>query len=116
MSKKRVSTTTIIILIVVISVISFAAVAWHDGKFGVTPIGSINDLTVDSGSLVTVRGVITSIAGPLVTITDDTGGVAFSWSDAASLTLYSMVVVKGEVLSPYVLTEITSVERVWLFP
>ena len=78
-------------------------------------MGSINDSTVENGTVVTVRGTITIIVGPLVTISDDTGGVGFTWSDAASLTLHSIVVVKGEVFSPHILTDVTSVERVWVF-
>ena len=109
------NTPKILLVVVIIAVIGVAFIAWHDGKIDATPMGSINDFTVDSGTAVTVRGTITLIVGPMVTITDDTGGVAFAWSDTASLTLHSIVVVKGEVFSPHILTDVTSVERVWLF-
>lgn len=115
--KKKMSTATVfLILILIIASVSIAAVAWHDGKIGATPIGSINDSSVTSGTPVTVRGTITGIvSGLLVTINDGTGSIAVEWADTASITLYSLVVVRAIVNSFHALRDTTSIEPVWLF-
>jgi hypothetical protein len=115
--KKRMSTTTVlVILILIVSVVSVAAVAWHDGKIGATPMGSINDLTVAHGTQVTVRGVITLIIGGIsITISDGTGTVSVPWTDTASLSMYSLVVARATVNSAHTMMDTVSVEPVWLF-
>ena len=113
--KKGSSTSKILIVVILIAVVAVAFVAWHDGKIAVTPLGDINDFTVDSGTAVRVRGTITAIILTGVTINDGTGGVLFNWPDAASLTLNSIVVVTGEVFSPHILTDVTSVTPIWVF-
>ena len=115
--KKKMSTTTVfIILILVISIVSVTAVAWHDGKIGTTPMGSINDLSVAHGTQVTVRGVITLIIGGIsITINDGTGTVLVPWTNTASLTMYSLVVARATVNSAHTLMDTVSIEPVWLF-
>jgi len=113
--KKGSSASKILIVVILIAIVSFAVVGWHDGLIGVTPMGSINDFTIDSGTAVTVKGNITLILLTVVTIVDSTGGVAFEWADAGSLTLHSVVVVRGVVFSLHILTDVSSVAPVWLF-
>jgi hypothetical protein len=113
--KKGRSTSKILIVIVLIAVVSIAIVSWHDGLIGATPMGSINDLTIDSGTVVTVKGEITLILLTVVTIADSTGGLAFEWADASSLTLHTLVVVTGVVFSAHILTDVSSVAQVWVF-
>ncbi len=113
--KKGKSTSKILIVIILIAVVSIAIVGWHDGLIGTTPMGSINDFTVESGTAVTVKGEITLIVLTVVTIADSTGGVAFEWADASSLTLHTLVVVRGVVFSPHILTDVSSVAQVWIF-
>jgi hypothetical protein len=114
MPKKKGSPTKIIVVVLLIAVVAVAFIAWHDGKILVTPMGDINDLTVDSGP-VRVRGTITIILGDLITINDGTGGVAFTWADADSFSVTDIVVVTAEVFSAHILQDVTSVQRIWLF-
>jgi hypothetical protein len=116
MPKKRGrSASKILIVIILIAVVSFAIVGWHDGLFGVTPMGDINDFTVENGTAVTVKGEITLIVLTVVTIADSTGGVAFDWADASSLSLHSIVVVRGVVSSFLTLSDVSSVALIWIF-
>ena len=75
--KKGKPVTKILLVVVVIAIISFGVVGWHDGVLGVTQLGDINDLTINSGTTVRVRGEITAIILFVVTLSDGTGGVAF---------------------------------------
>lgn len=115
--KKGSSASKILIVVVLIAVVAIGVVGWHDGVIGVTPMGNINDGTVDEGTAVTVKGEISIIvlATNTVTIGDTTGGVAFTWADAASLSLHQRVVVRGVVFSLHILTDVSSVAPVWLF-
>ena len=113
--KKGSNTSKILVVVILIAVVAVAFIAWHDGKIGVTSLGDINDFTVDSGTAVRVRGTITLIALTAVTINDGTGGVLFSWPDAASLSIGDIVVVTAEVFSPHILTDVTSVQQIWVF-
>lgn len=113
--KKRSSTSKILVVIILIALVSVAIISWHDGLIGVTPIEDINNLSISNGTAVTVKGEITIILGTLVTIADSTGIVAFTWSDASSLSLHSIVVVRGVVSSFATLSDVTSVAPVWIF-
>ena len=115
--KKQSSTTMVLIAIVLIAVIAIGFVAWHDGRSGLTLMGDINDGSVAEGTSVTVKGVITNINTILNTIIigDDTGGVVFEWADASSMQLQKTVVVRGVVFSLHILTDVSSVEYLWLF-
>lgn len=114
--KKKMSTTTVLLIIVLlVAVVSATVVAWHDGKIGVTPLVSINNFEVDSGTPVTVRGVITSIGASSLTISDGLGAVSVPWADTSSFRLTMLVVVRAIVNSIHTLTDVTSVEPVWLF-
>jgi hypothetical protein len=79
-------------------------------------MGDINNGTVVDGTAVTVKGEITNIipASNQITIGDSTGGVSFEWPNAASMTLHTLVVVRGVVFSLHILTA-SSVDTVWLF-
>jgi len=113
MPKKGKSNTRIIVVVIaLIAVASLVVVAFHDGLIGVTPMGSINNESVQSGA-VAVRGEITSIVGTTITLSDGTGGVAFEWAGPA--TLHSIVVVRGVIFSPHILHQVSSVDVVWLF-
>ncbi len=102
----------LVVIIMVIAVSGVGLVAWHDGLFGTTPLGLINDFTVSSGPDV-VRGKITNIIGTTVVIEDGTGVVAFMWSGPA--TINTTVVVRGQVQSLHTLNLVSAVEPVWLF-
>ncbi|MGY5878600.1 MAG: hypothetical protein RTV31_00060 [Candidatus Thorarchaeota archaeon] len=113
--KKGSSTSKILVVVLLIAIIGVAFVGWHDGKIGVTPLGSINDLSVSGTTPVRVRGTISVILLTAVTISDGTGSVIFLWADADSLTVGSIIVVTGEVTSAHWLGDVTSVQVVWLF-
>ena len=113
--KKGSAASKILVVVILVAVVSIAVVGWHDGLIGATPMGSINDFTVDSGTAVTVKGEVTLIVLTVVTISDSTGGVAFEWADAGSLSLHTLVVVRGVVFSAHILTDVSSVTPVWLF-
>lgn len=112
--KKGKSSGKIIIGIILVAVIAVAILGWHDGLFGVTPIENINNFSVDNGTAVTIKGEITLIFGDLVTISDSTGSLGFTWADSGSLSLHSIVVVRGVVSSFITLTDVSSVALVWL--
>ena len=100
-------------VVVVIAIVSFGVVTWHDGILGITPLEDINDLSVDAGTTVRVRGEITIILLGAITLNDGTGAVVFLWSGPA--TLNSIVVVTGVVQSALSLHQVSSVEVVWIF-
>ena len=105
----------LVIVILFVVVVSVGVVTVHDGKLAPTPMGSINDLSLATGLPVTVRGVITDIVGTTVMVRDGSGVVSFTWADTASLTEFQLVVVRGVINSAHTLTDVTSVEPVWLF-
>lgn len=111
--KKGKPVTKILIVVVLIAIISVGVVGWHDGILGTTPCGDINDLSVDSGTTVRVRGEITIILLTAITLSDGTGGVIFQWAGPA--TLNSIVVVTGVVQSAHFLHLVSSVDVVWIF-
>ena len=111
--KKGKPVAKILTVVVLIAIVTFGVVGWHDGILGVTPCGDINDLSVDSGTTVRVRGEITIILLGSITLSDDTGGVIFLWAGPA--TLNSIVVVTGVVQSAHFLHLVSSVEVVWIF-
>ncbi len=110
--KKGISKAKILIVIVVIAVVTIGVVAWHDGLIGATKVQDINNGTVSVGSSVVVKGEIIIIFGNLITISDDGNVIAFSWNGPS--TLNSIVVVRGVVGSFVTLTDVTSVEVVWI--
>jgi hypothetical protein len=115
MPKNKTSRGKVIIGIILILVVGIAIIGWHDGLVGVTPIENINNFSVDNGTAVTVKGEITLIFGNLVTIADSTGSLGFTWADSGSLSVHSIVVVRGVVSSFLTLTDVSSVAPVWLF-
>jgi hypothetical protein len=103
-----------IIGIILVLVVAVAIIGWHDGLIGVTPIENINNFSVDNGTSVTVKGEITIILGDLVTISDSTGSLGFTWAGSGSLSLHSIVVVRGVVSSFITLSDVSSVAPIWL--
>ena len=111
--KKGKPLTKVLIVVLLIAIVSVGFVAWHDGVIGITQLGDINNLSVDSGTTVRVKGEITAIVLTQITINDGTGGAIFTWAGPA--TLNSIVVVTGVVQSAHFLHLVSSVEIVWLF-
>ena len=111
--KKGKPVTKILLVVVVIAIVTFGVIGWHDGILGITPYSEINNLNIDSGTNVRVRGEITAIVLGVVTLSDGSGGVAFLWAGPA--TLNSIVVVTGTVQSAHWLHLVSSVEVVWIF-
>ncbi len=103
----------ILIVVVLIVVVSFGVIGWHDGLFGITPMGDINNLTVSSGTTVRMKGEVTAIVGSLVTASDGTGGVVFTWD--GPITLNAKIVITGVVGSAHVMQSVSAVDTVWIF-
>jgi len=111
--KKGKPTAKILLVVVVVVIISVGVVAWHDGLIGVTEISDINNGTVSNGTAVTIKGEVTLRIGNILTVSDGSNFVGFEWTGAS--TLNSIVVVRGVVSSLISLTDVTSVEIVWIF-
>ena len=86
--KKGKPIAKILLVVVIVVAISVSVVAWHDGLIGVTEISDI------------------------LTVSDGSNFVGFEWTGAS--TLNSIVVVRGVVGSLITLTDVTSVEIVWI--
>jgi hypothetical protein len=112
--KKKLSASKILVVVVLIVVVAIGFVGWHDGLIGMTPMGDINEGTVDTGAAVTAKGEISLILAGWITIGDTTDAVTFPWADVASFSAHTLVVVRRYVSSLHVL-DASSVERVWLF-
>ncbi|TFG33754.1 hypothetical protein EU527_06935 [Candidatus Thorarchaeota archaeon] len=113
--KKKGSNSKILVVVLLIALVAVAIIIYHDGLVGVTPLGDINNLQVDSGTTVTIKGEVTLVIGTWVTVADSTGLIGFNWANADSLDPHTLVVVRGVVSTPITLTDVTSVVQVWLF-
>ena len=111
--KKGKPISKILLVVVLIAVITVGVVAWHDGLIGLTSINDINDSLVPNGTHVTVKGELTGRLGNFITINDGLNGLGFVWEGAS--TLNSIVVVRGIVSSFLTLSNVTSVDVVWIF-
>lgn len=111
--KKGKSTAKILLVVVVIVIVFVGVVSWHDGLFGLTNISDINDGSVSVGTSVAVKGEITARIGNFVTVQDGLNILGFTWTGAT--TLNSIVVVRGVVSSFLTLSDVTSVDVVWIF-
>ena len=111
--KKGKSTTKIILVVVVIAIVAIGVVAWHDGLIGLTEISDINNGTVSNGSVVAIKGEVTFRLGNAMIVSDGSNSVGFEWEGAS--TLHSIVVVRGTVSSIITLSDVTSVDIVWIF-
>jgi len=111
--KKGRPVAKILLVVVLISVIAIGFVSWHDGLIGLTSINDINDGLVPVGTPVSVKGEITLRVGNLITVADGSNFLAFEWGGAS--TLNSIVVVRGVVSSIISLSNVTSVDVVWIF-
>jgi len=100
-------------VVVLIAVVAVGVTTWHDGLFGIAPMGEINNLNISGGTSVRLKGVVSSISGPTVTVDDGTGAVQFQWS--VTLTVGMTVVVTGVVGSAHVMQSVSAVDPVWLF-
>ena len=110
--KKGKPIAKILLVVVIVVAISVSVVAWHDGLIGVTEISDINNGTVSNGTSVTIKGEVTLRIGNILTVSDGSNFVGFEWTGAS--TLNSIVVVRGVVGSLITLTDVTSVEIVWI--
>lgn len=110
-SRKKIVGAAILVLIAAVGVI-----AWHDGLIGVTSIADINAGNIDNGTAVSVKGELVFRAGNIHTVKSTIGDniVIFEWA-GSSPPLGSIVVVRGTVSSIGTLSDVTSVEVVWVF-
>ena len=111
--KKGKSVSKILLVIVALVVVSVGVVAWHDGLIGLTSINDINDGLVSNGTVVTIKGELTGRLGNFITVNNGMNFIGFVWEGAS--TLNSIVVVRGIVSSIISLSNVTSVEVVWIF-
>jgi hypothetical protein len=111
--KKGKPIAKILLVLVLIAVISVGILAWHDGLIGLTSINDINDGLVSIGTHVSVKGEITLRVGNIITVADGSNFLAFAWAGAS--TLHSIVVVRGIVSTVFSLSNVTSVDIVWIF-
>jgi hypothetical protein len=112
--KKGKPVAKILLVVVLIAVVSVGVVAWHDGLIGLTSINDINDGLVDIGTHVAIKGELTGRLGNFITVNDGANFVGFVWEGAS--TLNSIVVVRGIVGTFISLSNVTSVDVVWIFP
>ncbi len=114
MPRKKKNTKRNAAVLLLLIAVSLGVVAWHDGLIGVTPIRDINQGDIDNGTAVRIKGQVTAILGNLMTVSDGEGHtVGFSWSGDKPA-LDSIVVVAGEVSSPFTLSDVSSVWSVWI--
>lgn len=111
--KKGKPVAKILLVLVLVAVVTIGVVAWHDGLIGLTSINDINDGLVSIGTAVSIKGEVTIRIGNLVTVNDGLNFVFFEWAGAS--TLNSIVVVRGAVSSLVSLSNVTSVDIVWIF-
>ncbi|MBY8998005.1 MAG: hypothetical protein KGD60_09745 [Candidatus Thorarchaeota archaeon] len=111
--KKGKPVAKILLSVILIAVVMVGIVAWHDGLIGLTSINDINDGLISNGTLVSVKGEITIRVGNLISLRDGPNLILFEWT--GSSTLNSIVVVRGTVSSPLSLSNVTSVDVVWIF-
>lgn len=116
MPKKKKSSKKAIGVAFFIIIVAVGIVAWHDGLIGVTSIADINAGNIDNGTAVTIKGKLIFRAGNLHTVKSLSGDnfVIFEWA-GSSPPLDLIVVVRGVVSSIGTLSDVTSVEVVWVF-
>ncbi|TFG34176.1 hypothetical protein EU527_04820 [Candidatus Thorarchaeota archaeon] len=119
--KKKGSNSKILVAVLIIALVACAVVIYHDGLVGVTPIDDINDFDIDDGTAVTVKGRITNIETITnwVIINDGSGSIGFEWGFADDLEENTVVVVRGVVKTTLIviryISDVTSVQPIWLF-
>ncbi len=124
--KKKGSNKNLIAAVLIIAVAATAIIVYHDGLVGITPIEDILELDFPDGYVmndgigVTIKGTITSITGDWVVVDDGTGAIGFDWNSADDLEEGMVVVVRGVTDTTAfvfrILSEVSSVQPVWLFP
>ncbi len=116
MPRKKKSNKKAIGMVFLIIIVAVGVVAWHDGLIGVTSIAEINAGNVDNGTSVTIKGRLVFRAGNLHTVRSISGDnfIIFEWA-GSSPPLDSIVVVRGVVSSIGTLSDVSSVEVVWVF-
>ncbi len=115
MPKKKSSKKAIGVALFII-IVAVGIVAWQDGLIGEASIADINAGNIDNGTAVTIKGKLIFRAGNLHTVKSLSGDnfVIFEWA-GSSPPLDSIVVVRGVVSSIGTLSDVTSVEVVWVF-
>jgi len=113
---KSKSKRNIVILLVIVLIGGLGIIASHDGLIGTTSIIDINNGDIAIGTQVTVKGELTLRLGNAHTITVVGGSntLGFIWS-GSSPPLHSIIVVRGTVSSVISLSDVSSVDVVWLF-
>ena len=111
-----------VLLVMLMVEVSLACVYIHDNPVGLTRIDDINAGNIPVGANVTLKGRITQVIvwhmllnSQSVTISDGRNNITFSWSRSIVNHGWS-ILVRGTVHSGHRLTNVISVERVWLFP
>jgi hypothetical protein len=104
-----------IAVVLLIAVVAIGIVAWHDGLIGTTSIRDINQGDIAVGTAVTIKGELTVVLFDLCTVATDNGLIVFTW-DGSKPPLNSIVVVRGTVSSIGSLSDVTSVDSVWIIP
>ncbi len=110
------SKRNIALLLVVVIVVTIGIIASHDGLIGTTSIADINNGNVPNGTQVVVKGELTARLGDLhtVTVLGGSNTLLFTWS-GSSPSLHSIIVVRGTVSSIVTLSDVSSVDVVWVF-
>ncbi len=113
--RKKSKIKPIAILLILIGV-SVAIIAWRDGILSTTSIENINNGEIPNGTTVTVRAKMSGIILNMVSVVgiDGTGGLMFIWEGAKPAT-NSIVVIRGNISSPFTLNNVMRFEEVWLF-
>ncbi len=114
MPKKKGSIIKPVMVIVVLGIVGLGVIAWHDGLIGVTPISEINAGNVPAGTQVTIKGEYTGKFFSALIIKSGNSGLLFSW-DGSIPPVGAVIVVRGEVHDSLSLTNVVSVEIVWIF-
>ena len=108
----------IIVVIMIGSLVSTLVIAWHDDIGQITPISDINSGRVPIGSVVTIKGNLSQLLRDAAfgylhpTIVDANGSLKFTWRGVAP-ELYSIVIVRGTVVGPHYLRNVTAFHEVW---
>lgn len=124
MPKKKKSSNSKIIAVLIVAVVVGAIIIIHDGLVGITPIEDIlewnlvDGYEMNDGVAVTIKGTVVSISGDWMIVNDGTGSLGFDWNSADDFDEGAVVVVRGvtdtTLVIVRILTDVSSVQQVWL--